>query len=182
MGCTPYSNATRAIDCQAIYRQTPDSPEWLDKSMLSQLMEDYDFPEAYEYDPETLETRGKDRAAEILNLPEGNKFKTTREFGCGDAMVSATLAKRNIRAVASDISNVRLDQRALESGVDFCHGDAAGIDIESNIVDCVFSYNAFEHVHDPPAVLKEMARITKPGGTIFFIFGRLYWSAFGEHA
>ncbi|MBC19020.1 MAG: hypothetical protein CMJ74_02015 [Planctomycetaceae bacterium] len=162
--------------------QAPDSPEWLDKSMLRQLMEDYDFPEAYGYDRERLEIRGKERAAEILDLPEGNKFKTTLEFGCGDAMVSATLAKRNLRAIASDISNVRLDQRALAAGVDFRHGDAAGIDIESNIVDCVFSYNAFEHVHDPPAVLREMARITKPGGTIFLSFGPLYWSAFGEHA
>ena len=143
-------------------------------------MEDYDFPEADGYNQETLETRGKDRAAEILNLPDGNKSNTTLEFGCGDAMVSATLAKQNIRTVASNISNVRLDQRALAVGVDFRHGDAVGIDIKSNIVDSVFFYNAFEHVHNPPAALKEMAKIAKPGGTIFLSFGPLYWSAFEE--
>lgn len=111
--------------------------------MLSQLMEDYDFSEAEGFSPETLETRGKDRKAEILDLPDANKFNTTLEFGCGDAMIIATLAKRNIRAAASDISNLRLDQRTLAVGVDFRHGDAVGIDIESNIVDSVFSYNAF---------------------------------------
>ena len=159
-----------------------DSPEWLNENMLTQLMEKYGFSAPYGYDAKTLEIRGQQRGEEILALRGSENFKTTLEFGCGDGMVSASLAKNGMKAIAADISDVRLDQRALAIGVDFRHGDAAGVDIESNHVDCVFSYNAFEHVHDPPAVLQEMVRIIRPGGTIFLSFGPLYWSAFGEHA
>ena len=160
-----------------------DSPQWLTRSDLEALMKSYDYPAPYGYDSDSLAARGSKRANEIQALPHVSPVRTTLEFGCGDGMVSAALSAIGIRAIAADISDDRFDSRAREAGVHFHHCDAAGIAaIPDGAVDCVFSYNAFEHVQDPEAVLHEMSRIVRPGGLIFLSFGPLYYSAFGEHA
>lgn len=160
----------------------PQTPSWLEFADLRELARDYSFPAPYGYDPETLARRGADRAAEVIAIVGNDSFKRSLEFGCGDGMVSATLAKRGVEAIAVDLSSSRFDPRAVDVGVDFRISDAAGISLESASVDCVFSYNAFEHVRDPKGVLAEMIRVTRQGGIIYLAFGPLYWSAFGEHA
>jgi ubiquinone/menaquinone biosynthesis C-methylase UbiE len=56
------------------------------------------------------------------------------------------------------------------------------MEFEDESFDFVFSYDAFEHVSSPDAVLKEAIRVVKKGGYIYFDFGPLYYSPFGEHA
>jgi SAM-dependent methyltransferase len=146
-------------------------------------MKTYDYPAPYGYDSDSLAARGSERANQIQALPHASPVRTTLEFGCGDGMVSAALEGIGIGAIDADISDHRFDDRAREAGVRFHHCDAAGIPaIPDGAVDCVFSYNAFEHVQDPEAVLNEMSRIVRPGGLIYLSFGPLYYSAFGEHA
>lgn len=158
------------------------SPSWLEYDDLLMLSRNYGFPAPYGYDPDSLAQRGADRAAEILKLPGAQSFKRTLEFGCGDGMVSAALTRAGANAIAVDISAARFDKRAVDAGVDFRVCDAAHVPVATSTVDCVFSYNAFEHVADPYAVLAEMTRITRPRGVVYLAFGPLYWSAFGEHA
>jgi SAM-dependent methyltransferase len=157
-------------------------PKWLSYDDLTALAPAYDFPAPYGYDSESLRRRGAERGSEIMRLPGSALFKRTLEFGCGDGMVSAYLARRGRHAIAVDVSAARFDPRAAEAGVEFQKSDAARTALENSSFDCVFSYNAFEHVADPEAVLAEMTRITRPGGIIYLSFGPLYWSAFGEHA
>ena len=158
------------------------APRWLGYADLEFLSRSYGFPAPYGYDEESLARRGAERAAEILTLPGAASFRQTLEFGCGDGMVSASLAQMGRTAIAVDISPARFDKRAIDAGVDFRICDAADIGVPANTIDCVFSYNAFEHIADPYAVLAEMTRITRRGGLIYLSFGPLYWSAFGEHA
>jgi SAM-dependent methyltransferase len=160
----------------------PPAPSWLEYDDLKALVPSYGFPAPYGYDPESLAQRGSERAAEILRLPGAASFRNTLEFGCGDGMVSATLAQTGRKAIAVDISAERFDERAAHAGVDFRTCDAAHTPVATGSVDCVFSYNSFEHVANPYAVLAEMTRITRRGGILYLAFGPLYWSAFGEHA
>jgi SAM-dependent methyltransferase len=160
----------------------PRAPSWLEYDDLKALSHNYGFPAPYGYDPESLARRGDERAAEILRLPGAASFRNTLEFGCADGMVSAAIAKTGRKAIAVDISSERFDKRAALAGVDFRICDAAHTPVATSSVDCVFSYNSFEHVADPFAVLAETTRITRPGGILYLAFGPLYWSAFGEHA
>lgn len=163
-------------------KTAPATPAWLEYDELKTLVQNYGFPAPYGYDPESLARRGVERSAEILALPGSGSFERTMELGCGDGMVSAMLARTGRQTIAVDISDARFDARATEAGVDFRISDASRLPVESGSIDCVFSYNAFEHVADPAMTLAEMARVTRPGGIVFMRFGPLYWSAFGEHA
>jgi SAM-dependent methyltransferase len=63
--------------------------------------------------------------------------------------------------------------------------------VRSGSVDICYSSNVLEHVSDPRAMLDEMCRVTKPGGTVFASFTPWYspwgghetapWHFFGGH-
>jgi SAM-dependent methyltransferase len=52
--------------------------------------------------------------------------------------------------------------------------------VRSNSVDICYSSNVLEHVGDPKAMLDEMVRVTRPGGTVFVSFTPWY-SPWGGH-
>jgi SAM-dependent methyltransferase len=52
--------------------------------------------------------------------------------------------------------------------------------VQTGSVDVCYSSNVLEHVADPVAMLDEMVRVTKPGGTIFVSFTPWY-SPWGGH-
>ncbi len=47
--------------------------------------------------------------------------------------------------------------------------DATDLDFESGSFDAVFSLSAFEHIPDPEEVIKEIARVLRPGGSAVII-------------
>lgn len=66
----------------------------------------------------------------------------------------------------------------LDSSWDFkphILGDAQGIPIRSNSIDCIKCTELLEHVEYPERVIAEISRVLKPGGTLLlstpFIFG-----------
>jgi ubiquinone/menaquinone biosynthesis C-methylase UbiE len=52
--------------------------------------------------------------------------------------------------------------------VDFVHGDATAMPLPSATYDVVISQEAWLHVPDKAAVIRECARVLKPGGTLAF--------------
>ena len=56
----------------------------------------------------------------------------------------------------------------LQAGVDFTHGDATAMPLAANTFDVVISQEAWLHIPDKPAVIRECARVLKPGGTLAF--------------
>ncbi len=85
------------------------------------------------------------------------------DFGCGGGFVLSGIqcAKRigiEINDEAAAAARTRLDT---------VYGAAA--EVPSEIADVVISNHALEHVHHPLAELKELHRITKPGGKLVIV-------------
>lgn len=62
----------------------------------------------------------------------------------------------------------------------FVQGDASKTDFDDDTFDYVMSISVFEHLQDPIAVMNEITRTLKPGGTVFTVT-HLYTSITGAH-
>ncbi len=164
-----------------ILNDAPPTPEFLASALLPELQERYPAVPEYGYGAADLERRGHSRAREILHLPGGARATTTLELGCWDGMVSGELQRMGRQATAVDNRDEGFDPRALAAGARLLRQDATHMEFADGSFDCVFSYDAFEHVAQPDRVLLEAARVTKPGGHVLLEFGPLYFSPRGQH-
>ena len=175
-------------EARQIFENASKSPEWLGQDHLELLHEKYPVrPKTYLYDSSSLEERGAYRAREILKLVrvKCGKTKTYENFlelGCGDGMTSSFIQRSGKKATAVDTRSEVFDKRAIRTGVTFKEMDVHQLDFESEKMDFVFSYNAFEHFEKPESVLEEMIRVTKRGGYIYLSFGPLFMAPKGLHA
>lgn len=168
-----------------IFEYSSEIPIWLKRGALEKLQQKYPYPPEYNYDSQSLEKRGEERARELLNLIPGkieHEITTFLELGCWDGMVSCALQKTGKKTTAIDYRSKGFDGRAIKQGVTLLQMDAAHLQFEKESFDFVFSYDAFEHLVDPELVLQEAIRVVKPGGYIYLEFGPLYMSPMGLHA
>jgi len=138
-------------------------------------------PKPYDYDDLSLWLRASRRIARLaeLGVLTANPWRILEICG-GDGMVSALLAGLDHQVVMVDQSDWR---HARAQDVQFVECDVdAGLPFRDCEFDLVVSYNAFEHVKQPEAVLAEMRRVSRPGGKLLLDFGPLYASPFGLHA
>ncbi|GAA4942197.1 alpha-(1-_3)-arabinofuranosyltransferase domain-containing protein [Actinoplanes utahensis] len=59
-------------------------------------------------------------------------------------------------------------------------GSGTALPIRTGALDVCYSSNVLEHVSEPEAMLDEMVRVTRPGGTVFVSFTP-WWSPHGGH-
>lgn len=155
--------------------------EYLEPSRLIELQRRYPEALPYHYDAEALFQRGLERKKQLAQFIDIRGSRTL-ELGGQDGMVSGILAKNGAKATLIDLSVDQVDPRAIEFGAIAEAGNAESLPYATSSIDCVFSYNAFEHFSNPEAVLAEALRVTRPGGVLFFSFGPLYRSSYGLHA
>ena len=99
---------------------------------------------------------------------------TVLDLGCGIGTITADIAEivHPGTVIAVDISESVLDQAKQFaatrniSNIDFRIMDAYDLDIPDDTVDFAHAHQVLQHVSDPVAVLKEMNRVTRPGGII----------------
>lgn len=60
------------------------------------------------------------------------------------------------------------------SGVEYINADLSNIPLPDASVDLIMSRSVFEHLVDPEAVYRELARLLKPGGRIVFLTANLW--------
>lgn len=124
-------------------------------------------------------------AADFVWCPEGLREADARllgdvrgkqvlELGCGSAMCSRWLAGRDARPVAFDLSAGMLRHAragAATTGVEIplVQADAMHLPFASGSFDIVFSaFGAVPFVADPAQVMREAARVLRPGGRWVF--------------
>ena len=94
-------------------------------------------------------------------------FPRVLDLGCGTAASTACLRAAGYHAFGSDLSPLFLARgRGEHGGLPLAAGDAYQLPYDDATFDAVVSYEFIEHVPDVPAVLREMARVARPGGRV----------------
>lgn len=94
------------------------------------------------------------------------------DVACGPGIVVEALARRGGEVVGCDVTPAMLEKaraRAASAGlgnVSFLPGRAEALPFENEYFDVVVSRSALHHFADPPAAIREMARVVKRGGRV----------------
>ena len=111
--------------------------------------------------------------------------KKVIDLGCGEGGYVLVLAAHGARLVLGlDIQhNFRFaKQKAQADGLDnvaFLQGELAAL--PGNSFDIILSHDSFEHFRDPQAILVEMTRVVRPGGSLLIKFGPPWKNPWGRH-
>jgi 2-polyprenyl-3-methyl-5-hydroxy-6-metoxy-1,4-benzoquinol methylase len=116
--------------------------------------------------------RTVDNSAGYL-APELRPGLDVLDVGCGPGTITVDLAARVApgRVVGLDVSPAPLDEArelARRSGVavEFGVGDAYALAFPDDTFDVVHAHQVLQHLTDPVAALREMARVCRPGGVV----------------
>ncbi|HEY7326123.1 MAG TPA: class I SAM-dependent methyltransferase [Gemmataceae bacterium] len=109
--------------------------------------------------------------------------RTVLDYGCGTGGDSLEIARRGARRVIGlDIFPMALEvaAKAAERAnlAERCTFQTA----IGDEVDAIICIDCFEHFADPAAVLRTMASVLRPGGTVFVSFGPPWLHPYGGHS
>jgi len=111
-----------------------------------------------------------------------NAFDRVAEVGSGPLVWTPNIRQRARFVVALDLSLAMLinaDETRRGAG-ERCCADAARLPLRDASVDAVCSFRAFEYFPDKPAVLREFARVIRPGGALWLITKNSDYRGYGR--
>jgi len=91
------------------------------------------------------------------------------EVGCGTGLILKALAERGGSATGVDLSAGMLS-KATERGLRVAQGSATELPFADESFDVVCSFKVLAHVTEIKQAMREMARVTRPGGRLFLEF------------
>ncbi len=113
------------------------------------------------------------RARAVSRLvPSGQKVV---ELGTGTGVLAMELARLGAQVIAVDHSSRMLEAARSKggasgvSGIEWKEADACDLPLGDAEADAAFAHMALRYLPDPPRALGEMARVTRPGGTLVVI-------------
>jgi SAM-dependent methyltransferase len=107
-------------------------------------------------------------------LPHLSSGQTVLDVGCGPGTITADLAAivapgrvaaLELTDAALNLARAEIARRGLDT-VDFAVGDVQRLDLPDGSFDVVHAHQVLQHVGDPVAALREMRRVTRPGGVV----------------
>ena len=142
-----------------------------------------------------LEVRGKHPLFEkmlrdYLDAMQIDTAKTVLDLGCGTGVAARAIAHRSGfsgRVLGIDLSPTLAQTaarlaaaEALDSRAEFRAGDSRKLDLADGAFDAVVAHTLLSHVDDPLAVVREAARLVRPGGMIGIFDGDYASMTFGH--
>jgi SAM-dependent methyltransferase len=109
--------------------------------------------------------------------------RTVLDYGCGTGGDALEMARRGARRVIGvDIFSKALTIAAQAAErANLAERCAFRTTVEEK-VDAIVCIDCFEHFGDPAAVLRKMAELLNPGGTVFVSFGPPWLHPYGGHS
>jgi SAM-dependent methyltransferase len=117
-----------------------------------------------EFQPAPLESETWEVLTRLLGEPDGSLL----DVGCGTGGHAAGLAGLGWDVTGVDVSEDML-RRAAEKGVRTVHADAASLPFEHAAFDAAISVFTNTDVDDLAAVLRELARVLRPDGSLVYV-------------
>lgn len=108
---------------------------------------------------------------ERLQRRWGLRSLSILDVGCGGGFLTNRLAQQGHRMTGLDMSpeSLRVAQKHdLTSNVKYIEGDAYKLPFADGSFDAVTAMDFLEHVDRPEEVVRECARVLKPGGLFFY--------------
>ncbi|MEU4424569.1 methyltransferase domain-containing protein [Actinoplanes sp. NPDC024001] len=104
-------------------------------------------------------------------LPHLSSGISLLDVGCGPGTITADLARRltpgRVTALERTEEALSLARDAIDlANVDFAVGDVHSLDFPDDSFDVTHAHQVLQHVADPVAALREMRRVTRPGGVV----------------
>jgi SAM-dependent methyltransferase len=105
-------------------------------------------------------------------LPHLTPHALILDIGCGPGTITADLAGRVPRGQVTGVDaapDIIKQARGLARGrgnLDFAVGDVYALDYPAGAFDVVHAHQVLQHLGDPVKALREMRRVTRPGGLI----------------
>jgi len=99
--------------------------------------------------------------------------KELLEVGCGTGLLLTRFAEFASKARGVDLSPGMLE-KARERGLDVVEGSATALPFDDASFDVTCSFKVLAHVPDIEGALREMARVTRPGGHVIAEFYNPY--------
>ena len=101
--------------------------------------------------------------------------KRVLDIGCGLGGKTVAYAEANARVTGVDLSPENIAKcpafaRARGAPADFVAGDAGRLPFAGGSFDTVIANDSLEHFADPEGALRELARVLRPGGSLFLFF------------
>ena len=101
--------------------------------------------------------------------------KDVLDIGCGLGGKSAAYAQDGARVTGVDIEKRNIERsiayaRACGAPAQFLAGDAERLPFGDGAFDLVIANDSIEHFCDPAAAMRELARVLRPGGSLFLFF------------
>ena len=142
-----------------------------------------------------LEARGKHPLFEgmlldYLNAMQIDTAATVLDIGCGTGVAARAIARRrgfSGRVLGIDLSPALAQTAAklaadegLGDRVEFRPGDSRKLDLADGTFDAVVAHTLLSHIDDPLVVVKEAARLVRPGGMVGIFDGDYASMTFGH--
>jgi ubiquinone/menaquinone biosynthesis C-methylase UbiE len=118
---------------------------------------------------------------EYLDAMDVDSAGTVLDMGCGTGVAARTIARRvnfSGRVTGIDLSPYLVEaakrlahEEGLGGRVALRSGDTRNLDIPNSSFDAVVAHTLVSHVQEPLTVLREAARVVKPGGLITIFDG-----------
>ena len=111
-----------------------------------------------------------DLPARVIDVAAPGPGDVVADVGCGNGSYLAELARRGFagRVIGADLSLGMLQAaaRSAGAGTALVAGDAGALPLRDGCADVTLAMHMLYHVPDPTAAIRELRRVTRPGGRV----------------